>query len=227
MRTILVTGFGRFPGSPVNPSGLVATRLVGRRRPALEATRRIAHVFATRYDAVDRELPAVLAREKPDVVMMFGVATRACGVRIEERARNRIALLPDADGYRPPGYRITSHPDALRTRLASARLVKAARATGVAAEPSRNAGAYLCNYIYWRALEAADRPDGPGFVIFIHLPPVGLTRRPKKRPEKWRLRKQRPEKRQTRNYRPPRLYDLVRAGEAIMLAVISLTAGRR
>ena len=34
-------------------------------------------MFATRYDAVDRELPALLAREKPDIVVMFGVATRA------------------------------------------------------------------------------------------------------------------------------------------------------
>ena len=59
MRTIL-TGFGRFPGSPVNPSGF-GPRLARRRRPASPA-RRIAHVFATAYDAVDRDLPSLLAR---------------------------------------------------------------------------------------------------------------------------------------------------------------------
>src|SRR5580704_17136361 len=65
--TILLTGFGRFPGSPVNPSALIARRLARRRRTALAPTRRLAHVFATRYDAVDRDLPALLARERPDI----------------------------------------------------------------------------------------------------------------------------------------------------------------
>jgi pyroglutamyl-peptidase len=46
MQTILITSFGRFPGSPVDPSGPIATRLAQRRRPASAGTRRIAHVFA-------------------------------------------------------------------------------------------------------------------------------------------------------------------------------------
>jgi len=83
LRTVLITGFNRFPGSPVNPSGLLATRLVGRRRPAFIGTRRIAHVFATRYNAVDHELPALLAREKPDIIVMLAspLARAGCGSR--------------------------------------------------------------------------------------------------------------------------------------------------
>lgn len=210
MRTILITGFGRFPGAPVNPSGLMATGLARRRRPALAGTRRVAHVFATRYEAVDRELPDLLARESPDIVVMFGVATRARRLRIEQYARNRIALFPDAGGFRPTTHTIAPQRDALRNPLPIARLVKAARTAGVPAAPSRHAGAYLCNYIYWRALEAAARPDGPGLVIFIHVPPVGRGKRPKSR--------------QTENPRAARLNDLIRAGEAIVLAMISLAA---
>lgn len=224
MHTILITGFDRFPGSPVNPSGLVAARLMGRRRPALVGTRRIAHVFATRYDAVDRELPALLAREKPDIVIMFGVATGSRRVRIEERARNRIGLFPDAGGRRPAVRTIAPQRDALRNPRPIARLVNAACTAGLAAAASRNAGTYLCNYIYWRALEAAALPDGPAFVIFIHLPPISLTKRPKrtsKRTSK-RMPKRGPEKRQMRKRRAPRLNDLVRAGEAIVLAMMSL-----
>jgi len=226
LRTILITGFGRFPGAPFNPSGLMATRLVRRRRPAFAATQRIAHVFATRYDAVDRELPALLAQEKPDIVVMFGVATRSHRVRIEQRARNRIAMFPDASGHRPAMRTIAPHRDAQRNPLPIARLVKAARTTGVPAAPSRNAGAYLCNYVYWRALEAAARPDGPGLVVFVHVPPVGLKEQPKKlfkRPLK-RLSKKRPDRRRKRKPRVPGLNDLVRAGEAIVLAMISLAA---
>jgi len=204
----------------------VATRLARRRRPALAATRRIAHVFATRYDAVDRELPVLLAREKPDVVVMFGVATRSRRIRIEERARNRIALLPDAGGHRPAGHTIAPHRDALRNPLVIARLVAAARTAGVAAAPSRNAGAYLCNYVYWRSLEAAATPDGPRQVIFIHVPPITLKklpRKPLKSPPE-RLSKKLPASRRARKRRAHRIGDLVRAGEAIVLAMVSLAA---
>jgi pyroglutamyl-peptidase len=214
MRTILITGFGRFPGSPFNPSGPVATRVAHRRRPALADTRRIAHVFATRYDAVDRELPALLAREKPDIVVMFGVATRARRVRIEERARNRVsALFPDAGGFRPAARTIAPHAEPLRNPLPLARLVNAARSAGVAAARSRNAGTYLCNYVYWRALEAAAKPNGPGLVIFIHVPPVGVKKRPKRR-------------RSGKRRRAATLGDLVRAGEAVVLAMNALAAVR-
>jgi pyroglutamyl-peptidase len=232
LRTILITGFGRFPGAPVNPAGLVAARLVRRRRPALAGTRRVAHVFATRYDAVDRELPALLTQEKPDIVIMFGVATRARAVRVEQRALNRIARFPDAGGHRPAAPTIAPQRGALRNPLAVARLVKAARMAGVPAAPSRNAGTYLCNFLYWRALEAAGRTDGPSMVIFIHLPPVGLKELPKKPFKRCAMRfsKKRPSKpsdtRRTHKRRAPRLDDLVRAGEAIVLAMASLAAAR-
>jgi pyroglutamyl-peptidase len=229
LRTILITGFGRFPGAPVNPSGLMAMRLVRRRRPAFAATRRIAHVFATRYDAVDRELPDLLKREKPDIVVMFGVATRSHRVRVEQRARNRIALFPDAGGHRPATRTIAPHRDAQRNPLPVARLVAAARTAGVAAAPSRNAGAYLCNYVYWRALEAAAGPDGPGLVVFVHVPPTRLAMAPKKpfKRSPRRLSKKLPNRRRTRKRRAPRFNDLVRAGEAIVLAMISLAAGQQ
>jgi pyroglutamyl-peptidase len=208
MRTILITGFGRFPGSPVNPSGLIAKRLAGRRRPALAGARRVAHVFDVRYNAVDRELPALLSEEKPDIVVMFGVATRAVQMRVEERARNRIAMFPDAGRFRPAAQTIAAGRDAMRNRLSLARLVNAARAVGAAVTRSRNAGSYLCNYAYWRGLEAAARADGPAIVIFVHVPPVALKNRPKR----------------VFGRRAARLDDLVRGGEAIVLAMMSLAA---
>jgi pyroglutamyl-peptidase len=252
MHTILITGFDRFPGSPVNPSGVVATRLAKRRRPALAGMRRVGHVFATRYDAVDRELPALLTREKPDIVVMFGVATRSNQVRIEERARNRIALFPDAGGRRPAAQTIALHHDARRNPLPLARLVNAARSAGVAAAPSRNAGSYLCNYVYWRGLEAAARPDGPDSVAFVHVPPVAVKPVPKKPKDKGMtakalpdrpLKKQLPKKKAAgtwsgrpaktgvrlgdRRRRAAGIDDLVRAGEAIMLAMTQLAPVRQ
>jgi pyroglutamyl-peptidase len=228
MRTILITGFGRFPGSPVNPSGLIAERLAKRRRPAFAGVRRVAHVFDVRYDAVDRELPALIKREKPDVVVMFGVATRARQVRVEERARNRIALFPDAGRFRPAAQTIAAGRDAVRNPLPVAALVTAARAAGVAVTRSRNAGSYLCNYVYWRGLEAAARADGPAVVIFVHVPPLALKKRPKGHFKQHSKRLAEPLKKQrTVKRRPAGLDDLVRAGEEILLAMMPLAAQRR
>jgi pyroglutamyl-peptidase len=218
MLTILITGFGRFPGSPVNPSGLIAQRVAKRRRPAFAGTRRVAHVFDVRYDAIDRELPALLKREKPDILVMFGVATRARQVRVEERARNRVALFPDAGRFRPAMQTIVTGREAVRNFLPLASLVKAARAAGADVTRSRNAGSYLCNYAYWRGLEATDLPDGPAIVIFVHVPPIGLKKVRKERSGPWRKRIRIVMRRRAS------LDDLVRAGEAIVLAMMPLAA---
>src|SRR5439155_15223715 len=58
--TILITGFGPFPGAPFNPTGALV-ELLARQSPVQAGTRRVAHVFTTSYDTVDRELPALIA----------------------------------------------------------------------------------------------------------------------------------------------------------------------
>src|SRR5947207_655953 len=73
VRTVLVTGFGPFPGVRSNPTEQLV-RALGRSR-APPASRRIIHVFQTSYAAVDRELPALIRQHNPSVVLMFGVAT--------------------------------------------------------------------------------------------------------------------------------------------------------
>ncbi|MGC1356722.1 MAG: pyroglutamyl-peptidase I, partial [Xanthobacteraceae bacterium] len=91
MRVLLV-GFGPFPGAPRNPSAILAERLTRGRRPALAATIRTAHVFATTYAAVDSELPRLLAG-RPDIVLMFGLAARRRQLCIETIARNARSVL--------------------------------------------------------------------------------------------------------------------------------------
>jgi pyroglutamyl-peptidase len=176
---VLITGFGPFPGAPFNPSAAVAKTLARRRRPALATLERACHIFATTYAAVDRDLPKLLAK-KPDIVLMFGVAGRRRHLCIETRARNAISVLfPDASGYRPQRPVIElGGPAALKGDAPFARLAAAARSK-VASRLSRDAGRYLCNYIYWRALERMDH-RGP-LVQFIHIPPVSNKPRPRRR----------------------------------------------
>lgn len=211
---ILVAGFGSFPGAPINPTVALIAALKRRRRPALAAARIAEHVFATRYAAVDEDLPALLAREKPDAVVLFGVVRKAKRLRIELLARNRASmLLPDAGGAKPNRATIASGAPAFRSgRLPLARLLGACRSAGVPATVSRNAGTYLCNYAYWRALEAAERPGGPRLVVFVHIP----------RPQSLRPRRRgsgRERAPQRRSFKRASLADLTHAAEAILVAV--------
>ena len=168
---VLITGFGPFPGAPFNPSAALAKALARRRRPALAGIERTVHVFATTYASVDRDLPKLFL-QKPDIVLMFGVAGRRRQLCIETRARNAVSLLfPDAGGHRPRRGVIKLHgPAALAGNAPFARLAGAA-----GTRLSRDAGRYLCNYLYWRALEQV-RGTRP-LVQFVHIPPVGTKPR--------------------------------------------------
>jgi pyroglutamyl-peptidase len=201
--TILITGFGPFPGAPFNPSEPLALRTGAaplsrlRRRSSRRAR------FRVTYEAVDAELPALIAREKPAALVMFGLAARTKHMRIETRARNVLTrILPDADGQIRTGATIApGAPVALSLRAPAQRLLTAALASGVPAALSHDAGRYVCNYLCWRAAEAA----GAGalrLAAFIHVPKVRRAQVQRRHPALT-------------------LDDLARAGEAIVRTALA------
>jgi pyroglutamyl-peptidase len=180
MARILVTGFGPFPGAPVNPTMQLVAGLARMRRTGISDGALATHVFETSYAAVDRELPMLLNRHKPKVLIMFGLAARTKFLRIEMVARNRkSALHPDRTGAVARGLTIAAGaPPSRKGRASFGRLVAAAHAGGVHSRLSRDAGRYICNYLYWRALEAAQQPSGPEIAVFVHVPKLrSRTRR--------------------------------------------------
>jgi pyroglutamyl-peptidase len=204
MRVLLV-GFGPFPGAPFNPSAILVEALARRRRPAFAGIQLLPHALKTTYAAVDLQLPGLFALN-PDIVLMFGLAGRRRHLCIETRARNAASVLfPDASGYRPlRGVIAPGEEVALRGAAPFSSLLGAVRPRGFPARLSRDAGRYLCNYAYWRALEHAHGP----LVQFVHIPPVRFA--PQRR---WRER------------RPPSFVSLVTAAETLLVALI--TARRR
>jgi pyroglutamyl-peptidase len=133
----------------------------------------VTHIFPTSYAAVDRDLHKLIARHRPDALLMFGLATRARGLRIEMRARNARALIPDAAGRTPRrGIIKADGPAALAMPAPAQHLLTAVRTKGVPASLSRDAGGYLCNYLCWRAAEAAGKAGGPRLAAFVHVPLV-------------------------------------------------------
>jgi pyroglutamyl-peptidase len=208
---VLLLGFGRFPGAPRNPSAVLVKRLARRRRPALAAITRTVHVFATTYAAVDTELPKLFAG-KPDIVLMFGLAARRRHLCVETQARNAVSVLfPDARGFRPiHGVIAAGERATVRSTAPFARLLGAVRASGVPARVSRDAGRYVCNYAYWRALGSADYQGGP-LVQFVHIPRIGFDARPKRKQKS----------------RPPPLRVALTAAENLLIALIAARRSRR
>jgi len=206
--TVLITGFGPFPGAPVNPTEALVRKLARHRHDG--NGRRVGHVFRTSYAAVETELPKLIDLHRPDVILQFGLATRTAHLRIETRAVNsRSVLAADVDGFAPGTAAIDPAAPAARAgRAPHAALVAAARAAGVPARLSRNAGRYLCNYAYWRALEMSGPAGGP-LVQFVHVPLVRGEPAPRRR-----------------LHRSLSLSDLLWAAEA-MLSVLATAARER
>jgi pyroglutamyl-peptidase len=170
---ILITGFGPFPGAPFNPTMPLVARLTQLRRPAFGDLELSGHIFPVTYKAVDRELPRLLAKHRPHALLMFGLATRTAHVRIETRARNAVTMLwPDAAQTRARKGSIADGADAQRFGPHTAKLLRAAKSTGLDARASRDAGSYLCNYLSWHAIEAVNNDNGPRLAAFIHIPPL-------------------------------------------------------
>jgi pyroglutamyl-peptidase len=205
---ILITGFGAFPGAPYNPTQQLVARLLRLRRPAFSDVELSGHIFPVTYRAVDRQLPEVLARHRPQALLMFGLASRTAFVRVETRARNAVTTLwPDADHTRVRKGSIAADAGAAMFGPHAAKLLRAAAATGVDARASRDAGSYLCNYLSWRAIEAVNAGNGPRLAAFVHVPPLprGDARQ-----------------RQGAAHRVT-LEQLVDAGEAMLLEMVRLT----
>jgi pyroglutamyl-peptidase len=175
--TILITGFGPFPGAPFNPTEPLVEALARRRHPSFADVRRATHVFRVSYEAIDKELPALIEREAPDALVMFGLAARSKHVRIETRARNVLSrALPDVNGrIACTSAIVPGGPATLPLRAPAHRLLAAVRQARVPAALSRNAGSYLCNYLCWRAA-VATAAGGPRVVTFIHVPDIDRAR---------------------------------------------------
>lgn len=174
MTRILITGFEAFPGAPYNPTAKLIERLLRLRRPALADVERIGHIFPVTYEAVDRQLPQLIERHHPDALLMFGLAQRTPFLRIETRARNTVTqIFPDASHAPVRSRTLEARADSTR-RFGphTAKLLRAAKTTGIDARASLSAGFYLCNYLSWRAIEATRHNGGPCLAAFVHVPLV-------------------------------------------------------
>ena len=200
-KRVLVTGFGRFPGAPENPTEALVRALARSRRPAFAGLDIVARVLPVTWSGLPRLMEALIREINPAMILMLGLAGSASRIRVETRAANVAnRLRVDArGGVAPRAALVGAGPRALSCRADARRVLSAIRSSGVPAELSSDAGTYLCNASLWSALAGTQRSVP---VIFIHIP-RGARRRPRLRPGRPR----------------PTVTDMIRAAAAALLAL--------
>lgn len=161
VQPLLVTAFGPFGGRKVNASSL-----------ALAQLRQADRSLRTRTLPVDlveapRRLHDAVRRISPRAVLLLGESGKATTLRLETLAWNELDfLIPDLAGRQPRSQPIDPvAPPRLRTAVPAGRLRQALARAGHPAELSKDPGRYLCNRIYYAALQRSGVP-----ALFVHLP---------------------------------------------------------
>ena len=176
---LLVTGFGPFPGAPANPTQALVRGLADAAPDTFGAAGFRAVVLPTEYRRSWSILRGLYRRLAPDVVVHFGLSTRAEAIMIERTARRRCASdRPDAVGFAPRrGLARRTGPETLGSTLPAEGIVAALLQAGFPAASSDDAGDYVCNATLYRSL--AETAASPRRIGFVHVPPegaAGLTR---------------------------------------------------
>lgn len=169
--TVLLTGFGPFPRVPVNATMQLVPRVAVLARRVFPGVRIEAKILPTKWDEAPVQVDDLLAELRPDVVVHFGVSSRARGFEIETRGVNVCALAPDASGRLPRSEIIdTGRGALLPSRFPAAEIVRRLRRRRIAAFASRDAGTYLCNRTLFHTLSVFERHDDLACAGFVHVP---------------------------------------------------------
>jgi pyroglutamyl-peptidase len=165
---LLLTGFGPFPGVPVNASGLLLARIARAARAAWPQLSTHTATLPTEWRRGPARSESAIRRLKPDVVLHFGVSARARGLVLERIGTSACLVLPDAVGALPAPA-TSSAPVRCRASLPFDAIVARLRALHLPVALSDDAGSYLCNAVLYRTLAL---PDGlrPRVAGFIHIP---------------------------------------------------------
>jgi pyroglutamyl-peptidase len=168
---ILLTGFGPFPSVPENASSLLAHEVAAKAGRVFRGFTVQAELIPTEWRASASRLSLLMTELKPAVALHFGVSTKAMGFVVEARGRNFASALSDAAGELPVGRCIApGGPDYLPTNLPAGLIIARLRRRGMPAYISRDAGAYLCNAVFYRSLDIVRRSGPMTRSGFIHVP---------------------------------------------------------
>ena len=165
---VLVTGFEPFGGEEINPSWEAVKALPDELNGATLLKVRLPVSFKR----VREILPRLIAREKPDIILLTGQAGGRPNVTVERVAINIMdSTMPDNDGFKPEDEPVfEGAPDAYFATISVKGVVKALRKAGIPAGVSNTAGTYVCNTAMFTALHTIAVSGMETKAGFIHVP---------------------------------------------------------
>lgn len=163
---LLVTAFGPFGGRELNASSLA---LAGLRKSFPGIRTRILRVDAV---IAPSRLKQAIRQIRPDALLMLGEAGGSREIRLETTAWNELDFrIPDIAGrqYTPRPIRRDA-PPSLPSTLPLAEIHDRLVALGHPVTFSQDPGRYLCNLLFFRAMDHLSQNGINIPAGFIHLP---------------------------------------------------------
>ena len=174
----LVTGYDPFEKEPFNPSEAIAENVpnfvtLPSSKIKVPVQGLVLPVCGkTAWPLMKSALKTMIASGKPCVVIMLGLASARKNISLERFALNiRDGHRKDNGGYLYNGQIIDRRaPEALRTKAPIEEVLKYLKRKGMPAEISNFCGAFVCNEIYFLAMDYLRKSRLPHLITFIHLP---------------------------------------------------------
>lgn len=164
---ILITAFEPFKSYSENISMQVLDELI--KRDALLFDHLILPVS---YQGSFTALEERYDLSEYDLLIMLGMASKREWINLERRAAHLVTSnSPDNDGVVWPKEKLLGDREYFVTNLNIDQLAKFAITHNLPVAISDDAGGYVCNSTYYRALEKIQQQNLKTRAIFIHLPP--------------------------------------------------------
>jgi pyroglutamyl-peptidase len=164
-RRILVTGFAAWAEHETNPSTELALAMSGLTSGDLEFVAKAP--LPVEFEHAERVANDAAIALGAFAHVALGLAASSPFIRVERIGRNRsTTTVPDNTGFVACDTAILENaPDAIGTPFDTDAFVASFGASGFDARISDDAGGYVCNDLYFRALARAVRPT-----LFVHVP---------------------------------------------------------
>ena len=163
---ILLTGFEPFGNYKENSSWAVADKVAACGFEGVYVVQ-----LPVTFAGVATALRRAVEKYRPDAVVMLGQSAVIDYIKLERIAINMMdSVSADNDGYLPNEEPICPGGEAaLFTNTKIKELCREVVGQGIAAKVSNSAGLYVCNRLYYEALQLCKEYRGMK-ALFVHLP---------------------------------------------------------
>jgi pyroglutamyl-peptidase len=173
LESVLLTGFGPFPGADKNVSAdlvRAAARRLRRLHPKIAIH---VAILPTEWERGPETLRRLYLRLEPALAVHFGISSKARSLVIETRANNRRRPQPDARETLPKSPLVSpTGPATLAVTLPVDLILRRLERKDIPHALSMDAGGYLCNAVLYHSLRLARRTSPRGKAGFVHIPPT-------------------------------------------------------